>query len=90
MLIVSIVATLLAIGWTLVTLPVVSKVGLALVWIIVAALWLGWYFAATHQKCVFDRNDLGPKDANGGQWWYDVFKCPDGTERRVLVAGRRG
>lgn len=42
------------------------------------------------QRCVFDRNDIGPKDADGGQWWYDVYQCPDGTERRVLVAGPRG
>lgn len=46
--------------------------------------------SAKQQRCAFDRNDVGPKGADGGQWWYDVYKCPDGTERRVLVAGPRG
>jgi hypothetical protein len=44
---------------------------------------------AARQQCVFDRNEIGPMGAHG-QWWYDVYKCPDGTERRVLVAGPRG
>lgn len=46
--------------------------------------------SAAQHKCVFDRNEIGPKGADGGQWWFDVYKCPDGTERRVLVAGPRG
>ena len=54
-------------------------------WILTAVFGI---FAA-RQQCVFDRNEIGPMGAHG-QWWYDVYKCPDGTERRVLVAGPRG
>jgi hypothetical protein len=48
-------------------------------------------------ECVFDRNEprkgepgdgLDGKPVNG--WWWDIYKCSDGTERRVLVAGPRG
>lgn len=35
--------------------------------------------------CKFDRNELGPQG-----WWWDVYKCSDGTERRQLVASPRG
>lgn len=42
-----------------------------------------------HPTCTFDRNELGPMGAHG-QWWWDIYKCSDGTERRVLVAGPRG
>lgn len=43
----------------------------------------------THPTCRFDRNELGPK-GNHGQWWWEFYKCSDGTERRQLVAGPRG
>lgn len=43
----------------------------------------------THQACTFDRNELGPV-GSGGQWYWDIFKCADGTERRLMVAGPRG
>jgi len=47
--------------------------------------------------CTFDRNEprqgevgdgLDGKPVDG--WWWDIYKCSDGTERRVLVAGARG
>lgn len=44
---------------------------------------------AERLRCAFDRNELGPMGAYG-QWWWDIYKCADGTERRVLVAGPRG
>lgn len=42
-----------------------------------------------NQQCVFNRNELGPQGTYG-QWWWNVYKCPDGTEQRELVAGPRG
>jgi hypothetical protein len=42
-----------------------------------------------YQRCTFDRNELGPK-GDHGQWWWEIYKCEDGTERRELVAGPRG
>lgn len=44
---------------------------------------------AQHQLCTFDRNELGPR-GDHGQWWWDIYKCADGSERRALVAGPRG
>ena len=41
--------------------------------------------SAERPQCVFDRNEPGPQG-----WWYDVYKCTDGTERRQLVASPRG
>lgn len=38
-----------------------------------------------HPTCKFDRNEPGPQG-----WWWDIYKCSDGTERRVLVASPRG
>lgn len=35
--------------------------------------------------CKFDRNEPGPQG-----WWWDVYKCADGTQRRQLVASPRG
>ncbi len=77
-----------------------EKIGLALfapLALFFSAMFLGWagermtevLRQARGQQCVFDRNEIGPMSAHG-QWWYDVYKCPDGTERRVLVAGPRG
>ncbi len=43
----------------------------------------------THTTCTFDRNELGPMGTYG-QWWWEIYKCSDGTERRELVAGPRG
>lgn len=47
--------------------------------------------------CTFDRNEPRkgePGDGLDGKpvdgWWWDIYKCSDGTERRVLVAGPRG
>jgi len=54
-------------------------------------------FGAERVRCTFDRNEprkgeagdgLDGKPVNG--WWWDIYKCTDGTERRVLVAGPRG
>ena len=42
-----------------------------------------------HLTCTFDRNELGPVGAHG-QWYWDIYKCSDGTERKVLVASPRG
>lgn len=53
---------------------------------------VGWVigaFGPATQRCVFDRNEPGPR-GEYGQWWWDVYKCTDGTERRELVAGPRG
>lgn len=67
---------------------IIVAIGLGLA--IGGASW-GWtaYSRAAHQRCTFDRNELGPQ-GDHGQWWWDIYKCPDGTERRVLVAGPRG
>lgn len=40
-------------------------------------------------RCAFDRNELGPM-GDHGQWYWEYYKCSDGTERRQLVAGPRG
>lgn len=42
-----------------------------------------------HPTCTFDRNEIGPIGTYG-QWWWDIYKCSDGTERRILVASPRG
>lgn len=54
-------------------------------------------FGAERVTCKFDRNEPRkgePGDGLNGKpvegWWWDVYKCSDGTERRVLVAGPRG
>lgn len=54
-------------------------------------LWLlALTFLQDHRtRCTFDHNELGPMGTDG-QWWWDIYKCTDGTERRVLVAGPRG
>lgn len=44
----------------------------------------------THPRCEFDRNELGPIGAYGGQWYWEYYKCSDGTTRRQMVAGPRG
>lgn len=40
-------------------------------------------------QCTFDHNEIGPM-GDHGQWYWDIFKCRDGSERRQLVAGSRG
>lgn len=46
-------------------------------------------FPARQLRCTFDRNEIGPK-GNFGQWYWEFYKCDDGTERRQMVAGPRG
>ena len=36
-------------------------------------------------RCQFERNEPGPQG-----WWWEIYKCSDGTERRELVASPRG
>lgn len=56
---------------------------------------IGWglesfgYHIVKKPTCIFDRNELGPMGSYG-QWYWDVYKCADGTEQRELVAGPRG
>ncbi len=68
------------------------------IWIALGFFGLGWIVGAAmivqaigkeRMRCTFDRNELGPMGTYG-QWWWDIYKCTDGTERRVLVAGPRG
>jgi len=59
----------------------------------------GWALAAYKARvtCTFDRNEPRPGELGDGLdgkpvdgWWWDIYKCSDGTERRTLVAGPRG
>lgn len=43
----------------------------------------------SYVTCTFDRNEIGPK-GDHGQWYWEFYKCEDGTERRILVASPRG
>ena len=54
---------------------------------VVAILALVWVTMASprHPQCHFDRNEPGPQG-----WWWEIYKCSDGTERRMLVASPRG
>lgn len=72
-------------GWPMVF--VTGALALALGFVMWA--WIAPASSTTHQTCTFDRNELGPMGAHG-QWWWEIYKCSDGTERRVLVAGPRG
>lgn len=60
---------------------------------------LGWTVAAnrSHVTCTFDRNEPRQGEVGDGLdgrpvdgWWWDIYKCSDGTERRILVASPRG
>lgn len=56
---------------------------------ILVAIALALWWPRPHPRCVFDRNELGPM-GEYGQWYWDIYKCSDGTSRRQLVAGPRG
>ena len=58
--------------------------------VLVASFALALYRPEPKHRCEFDRNEPGPLGANGSQWWWEYYKCDDGTERRMLVAGPRG
>lgn len=49
------------------------------------ALFMTRYMAKEQLLCSFTHNEAGPQG-----WWYDVYKCSDGSERRILVASPRG
>lgn len=48
-----------------------------------------WSLGQQKIRCTFDRNEIGPIGSHG-QWYWEIYKCSDGTERRELVAGPRG
>jgi hypothetical protein len=61
---------------------------LLLVWFLLLGIAIG--LSPSHQqRCIFDRNEIGPK-GDYGQWYWEFYKCDDGTERRQMVAGPRG
>jgi len=41
--------------------------------------------ASQTPRCWFDRNEPGP---NG--WWWEIYRCSNGSERREIVASPRG
>ena len=43
------------------------------------------HFAPAPPRCVFDHYLPAPQG-----WWFEFYKCPDGTWRRNMVAGQRG
>jgi hypothetical protein len=53
---------------------------------LIAVLGSGWfiYANASQPACKFDRNELRTQG-----WWWDVYECSDGTERRQIVVGPR-
>lgn len=57
--------------------------------LIVVGFTVAWAVTPKSIRCTFDRNEIGPMGTYG-QWWWDIYKCSDGTERRELVAGPRG
>lgn len=54
---------------------------------LLAVIGASWYLigAVAHPTCKFDRNEPAPQG-----WWWDIYKCSDGSERRELVASPRG
>lgn len=67
-----------------------ERIAMVVSWVLIGGWVIGLYLIMPHgMRCTFDRNEIGPKGDNG-QWYWEFFKCDDGTERRVLVAGPRG
>lgn len=59
----------------------------------------GWALVAYKSRvtCTFDRNEPRQGEVGDGLngepvdgWWWEIYKCSDGTEHRILVASPRG
>lgn len=62
--------------------PILIGLAVAAVLLVGAGYFLG---SRQQPRCVFDRNEPGPQG-----WWWEIYKCSDGSERRELVASPRG